>query len=370
MASHSSSDTGPADNRLRQRLRRLLDEAHRNEYTLRRFQTLELELLGCGSLVELMQMLLYDNREAFAWDVVTVALLDPEYELRRLVDRIGLPEDTRDDIIFATEPEALHDREPGNKQRPHLGAFDESAHAALFPRLAAPLASVAILPLARNDMPIGSLNIGSHNRQRFRRDTGTEFLQHLAAVISVCLETSVNQERLKYIGLTDSLTGINNRRFFDQRLTEEIARPQRSGLPLSGLLIDIDHFKTINDDHGHLAGDKALQTVAALIREQLRNIDVVARYGGEEFAVLLADADEHKAADVAERIRLSVAERIFRTDGSTRLHLTVSIGVSTLHPKRDVQQPDYAHLGTQLIEAADRALYEAKRAGRNRVVTA
>jgi two-component system cell cycle response regulator len=347
----------------------LLAEARRNEITLRKFQSLELDLLGCRSLADLIRMLLYDRRESFDWDVVTLALIDPEYEIRRLLSETDLSAAAHCELIFVTEPDL--DLEPYRVEPlPRLGAYKESLHALLFPEPIEPPASVAVLPLARNEQVIGILTIGSLDSQRFGPDAATDFLQHLAAVIAMCLESMVNHERLKHAGLTDPLTGINNRRFFDQRLNEEVARSRRTGRPLSALFVDVDHFKAINDEYGHPVGDKALQTVAALIREQLRSHDVVARYGGEEFAALLADADAVIAAEIAERLRRKLAERVFHIAEDTRLTLSISIGVATLQCTENLRQIDSVRLGAELTEAADRALYQAKRAGRNRVVSA
>jgi two-component system, cell cycle response regulator len=119
----------------------------------------------------------------------------------------------------------------------------------------------------------------------------TNFIEWLAAVASVCLENVANNERLKHIGLTDALTGVHNRRYFDQRLREEVDRALRKGQPLSCLLVDVDHFKHVNDKHGHLIGDAVLREVAEQIKDQLRLSDAMARYGGEEFAVLLVQTD-------------------------------------------------------------------------------
>jgi two-component system, cell cycle response regulator len=368
MATRGSTDDPSGGTKLRRDMHALLAEARRNEKTLRKFQALELRLLGCRSLAELTQMLLHDHRASFDWDVATLVLMDPEHELRRLMEGLGLSERTRADVMLVADP-GLLPRGYRALRRPALGAWREAAHAALFPAKTEPLTSVAILPLVRNGVLIGSLNVGSRDPQRFRPGTGTDFLAHLAAIIAVCLETVIAQERLKRAGLTDALTGVNNRRFFDQRLPEEIARAWRSQSPLSLLLMDIDHFKAINDAHGHLSGDRALQAVAALIRQQLRAIDVVARYGGEEFAVLLAGADGVAAVEVAERIRRCVAAQRFTIEDHHTLALSLSTGVASLDLTSSDRQ-DIATAGTGLIEAADRALYEAKRDGRNRVVCA
>lgn len=154
--------------------------------------------------------------------------------------------------------------------------------------------------------------------------------------------------------ITDALTGIPNRRAYDQKLTEEYSRAKRTGTPLSLMIIDIDHFKEYNDNFGHPAGDTALQSVARVLMSSLRPYDFLARYGGEEFVIVLPSTDLTDAIVVAERVRSLVA-------GSEFPHrkFTISIGVARL----DVEAGARA-----LVQAADNGLYRAKAAGRNKVV--
>lgn len=168
------------------------------------------------------------------------------------------------------------------------------------------------------------------------------------------LELLAANRRLDHLAMTDGLTGLLNHRAFQERLDEEVYRANREGTPLSLLMIDVDHFKSFNDEHGHLAGDRALRQVARALTEMGRDYDPIARYGGEEFAVILPGADAHGASSIAERMRLQVSNV-----GSDRYQLTVSIGVGTwgiAYPAKE-----------DLIAAADKALFASKQAGRNRV---
>ncbi len=169
-------------------------------------------------------------------------------------------------------------------------------------------------------------------------------------------------ERLEKMSRTDALTELSNRWHFVELLEAELARSVRYAPPLSLLMIDIDHFKLINDDFGHLIGDRALVQVGMVLRAQLRKCDYAARYGGEEFAIVLPETDASGALVVAERCRLAIAETTFGTHSGEvpGPQLTVSVGVVTC-PDSRVKCAD------DLIRIADDALYASKRAGRNRV---
>ncbi len=169
------------------------------------------------------------------------------------------------------------------------------------------------------------------------------------------------QAALMRLAATDPLTGLSNRRVLDSRLDEEWRRARRTGQPLSALFIDIDHFKRFNDTYGHASGDEALSAVAECISTTVRRaVDVVARYGGEEFAVILPDTSADGARAVAEKIRRSVQAQDIPHGGGERVTVTVSVGCATMMPVQGSNALD-------LLAAADRQLYVAKAAGRNRV---
>lgn len=352
--------------RLRQQVEDFVVQARQNERKLRRFQSLELRLIGLNSLFELIELILHPDYSTFRWDVVTLLLLDPEYEIQRILEDEGVELARHPTLMFATDRQDLESLYPVSLF-PTLGPFRARHHALLFPRPLRAPASIMLLPLVRHGRLIGSLNIGSRSPDRFVKGVRTDFFEHLAAVVAICLENAVNLERLKRQGLTDTLTAVNNRRFFDQRLGEEVASARRDGHPLSCLLLDVDHFKQVNDNHGHQTGDQVLMEVAALIRAQLRGSDVLARYGGEEFAALLAHTASETAVEVAERIRTSIAKRRFHLADDSGFNVTISIGVATFNPAQDPHAAGSG--GEHLVARADKALYEAKTAGRNRVVS-
>jgi len=173
--------------------------------------------------------------------------------------------------------------------------------------------------------------------------------------------TRADKARFEVLALTDPLTQTHNRRALMERLTSELERARRYALHLSVLMVDLDHFKAINDSYGHVVGDEVLRGVSRVLQREARAVDVVARFGGEEFLVVLPETGEEGAVALAERIRARVEETPPVTGGEYGwLRVTVSIGVATV-PSPRVNSPE------ELIAVADEALYRAKAQGRNRV---
>jgi diguanylate cyclase (GGDEF)-like protein len=187
----------------------------------------------------------------------------------------------------------------------------------------------------------------------------------LRARVRVALRYKALLEMESRRGMLDGLTGLWNRKYLDQRLVVELKSSQRHGHPLSCVMMDLDHFKALNDAHGHATGDAALRTIGELLPSAARTEDVTCRYGGEEFAVLCPNVDADGATVLAERLRVLIAHtpipKAMCTGESGRqdepIHITASFGVAD------------RSAGDDLLSAADAALYRAKRQGRNRVVT-
>lgn len=341
--------------------------ARENERSLRRFQEQELRIIGANGFRDLIDTLLFQHRKVFGLDSVALVLVDPEYEIRRALEDGKFEVRDYPDLMFVQNDLRLS-AFFGGAPRPLLGKFDPAKHGLFFP-LNLPLPdNVAILPLTRPGRIIGALNLGSNDPNRFTRGLATDFLERLAAVVAVCVDNVCITERLKNISLTDPLTGVHNRRYFDERLREETGLSLRRRSPLVCLLLDVDHFKRINDGHGHQVGDWVLREVAGRIKSQLRLSDSLSRYGGEEFATLLAQTDERQALAIAERIRRSIADRPFELPEQVSLSVTLSVGLATLPAPAASRDLDTSM--RELVAAADRALYRAKDSGRNRVISA
>jgi len=166
-------------------------------------------------------------------------------------------------------------------------------------------------------------------------------------------------EEIYRLTITDGLTQIANKRHFVDFLERELARASRHGRPLSLVIMDLDHFKNVNDQYGHLAGDRVLKGIAALLTGQVRRDELLARYGGEEFTVVLPETSLRAAEMFCERVRSEVEATVMDWDGES-LRITISIGIASLTPEDSVQS---------LVARADAHLYDAKLQGRNRVVS-
>lgn len=368
---------------LRKKLKAFMSQAQQNESKLEKMQCQELRFIGADSLPELIDIILQQYRDEYELDYVSLLLIDPDYEIRRVVEFMSPGLLKLPTLIFADSHTQLENVVieqtaenkktnpidfqktlfPNFKDKPYLGHCSNACREILFPSMHKQPKSVAVLPLFRHNKITGSLNLASFDSGRFIDGTSTRLITRLSSILAVCIENAVNNEKLKQLGLTDALTGIHNRRYFMQRLEEEVVRGLRQDLPVSCLFIDIDHFKSFNDLYGHSVGDKVLRYVANIIKQQMRLSDVLARYGGEEFAVLLNNTNTSLAQEIAERIRESIANAILTVDSlSENLNITVSIGCTTM---KQTNSQNISALGESLLSSADQALYIAKDSGRN-----
>ncbi|MGH8134278.1 MAG: DUF484 family protein, partial [Steroidobacteraceae bacterium] len=294
-------DTLTRENRtLQARLAVLTGEVGRNDSLLRKTQERELELLRAGSLAQLFERLILGLKTAYQLDGVTVVLHDPQHEIRHLIAGDDLAHEPVDGVRFV---DALMAVAPqlASLEHPWLGPYRRADHELLLPGQAH-AGSLALIPLRRHEQLDGVLVFSSADPLRFTQELASDFLAHLGLVAAICVENAVNRARLLRSGLTDFLTGFHNRRYLHARLREELARAQRARSPLVCLMIDVDHFKRINDQYGHLAGDAVLREVAQRIDAEMRISDTGARFGGDEFAMVLALAGIADGEKVAARV--------------------------------------------------------------------
>jgi len=214
-----------------------------------------------------------------------------------------------------------------------------------------------IEPLLYKSLPIGVIVISSSSHFSDTNSYGFEmFLRGLA----LALRNAITYEQLQRLAANDPLTSLYNRRFGMIRLTEEFSRAVRNNLPLGIIMFDIDHFKSVNDTYGHTVGDRTLVSISKISRLAIREGDFLIRYGGEEFLVILPGASKDDTLFVAERLRHMIDDSTIK-HGDQQIHITISAGYSS-YPENNTNDEN------MLVTNADKALYSAKRSGRNKVI--
>ncbi len=232
---------------------------------------------------------------------------------------------------------------------------DMSVHCPAHPAATGTYACVPMLALGK---VVGVVHLESPVVNAFDSD-GLALVTRVAESVGLAMANARLMKSMEGLAMTDPLTGLRNARFFDPYLEQELEAARRDEQPLSVVMIDIDHFKTFNDTHGHPAGDEALRTFARVVGGAIRSSDVAARYGGEEFIVALRHAGIQEANALAERIRIAVEQAIVELGPGRYARITASFGVASTEMN--------VHDQKSLVSLADAALYRAKEAGRNRV---
>jgi len=215
---------------------------------------------------------------------------------------------------------------------------------------------VAVVPLAFKEVPLGALVLASNDR--FVADVAI-LVRHFQTDLGLALSNALSHDRLQRLAALDPLTDAYNRRFGMVRLQEEFGRALRVSGPMGVLMIDLDHFKSVNDTYGHLVGDRVLRAVAASIRRVSREGDVLMRYGGEEFLVIVPGAAAADLGELAERVRRAIGATEVM-DGERRVSVTASIG-GAAYPEHEVAS------AVELVESADSSLFTSKQMGRDRI---
>lgn len=344
---------------LQSHLETMFERVQQNSAILQKFRAFEIRLLKLNSLSDIIDHLLEEGKNYFDLDAISLCLIDETGEIAKILNDNGYPSSSKKGLMLLGRKEPLK----STVIQPYVGVYERARCADFFPNIDRHPASVAITPLTRRGKYLGTLNLGSYQLDRFADNMATDFIEHLSSVVSVCLENNLSIEEIRRISYIDALTGVNNRRFLEQRIDEELHRCQRNAEPLSCQFFDIDFFKSVNDKHGHQGGDRVLSLVAAAIKNQLRDNDVFVRYGGEEFVALLSNIDEPKALEISERVRKAIQALVIAFN-DTSISVTVSIGVSTYVPDSTSLLMDEQTAG-RLIKSADSALYRAKHNGRN-----
>lgn len=275
-------------------------------------------------------------------------------EARLVTSRSGVPESTT--LLPFADLEDRHAHPPGGVPSDMTDRI--VARLAARVRTVYGLANVLAAPLAVGGSVVGAIVV-SRRSERPWPEASQRMLERAAQEASASLARAYSHRAAEASATTDALTGLPNRRYFDEFVTL-LARRRRAGDAVGILMVDIDHFKSLNDKHGHATGDDVLRAVAGAIVGAVREDDVPARFGGEEFVVLLRNPDADVALDVGERVRTAVRGLDLRSHGVRGVSVSVGVAVAA-EPDEPVES---------IIATADRALYRAKRAGRDRVVAA
>ncbi|MEM5330511.1 GGDEF domain-containing protein [Paraburkholderia sp. JHI2823] len=349
----------------------LLETVQRNERASKSFQDVELRLIGAQDWCAFLEGMFVYLPEVFGLTSAGLWLDARAPLLRDLLESGQGCADLDANVKsgaqggFALSRLCAANR-PWLGRISELGELEPAASETFFGAQAA-TGSAIVLPLLSRAQVLGYLCLSSVDPARFDASMGTDLLMRFSSVAAASLDNVAHREHLRKTGVTDPLTGLSNRRYFDERLNQEIRRANSHAAPMTCLFIDIDHFKQVNDTHGHAIGDVALGAIGTCLKQQVRVGDTVSRYGGEEFVALLL-CDLPDALAVAERIRRAVETLEVHDDEGGRIALSVSIGVAAYRVNAGE-----ASAGTpegqarSLLDEADQAMYQAKHQGRNRV---
>jgi diguanylate cyclase (GGDEF)-like protein len=351
--------------RLKNQVKGLLDAARHNELVHNRFQAIEFALLAAQDFTAIADCLRDDFKRLAELDSVCLVLTDEGGRIQKL--HYGGGDEQCPGGMMLVSKMASIKRLRNLGAVPVLGRYDKYQHGWLFDEPPQEPGSIALLPLNRHYRSIGCLALYSSTINRYQPDASTEFLQRLGMIAAICVENCLNFEQLRRLGFTDALTGLSNRRELERRMDIEVSRILRENKPLSCLYLDVDHFKQVNDEHGHDVGDHVLQTVSEVMMRVVRLGDVVARYGGEEFVIMLPGAGPGQAQETAERIRAAVEKSSTQMGKKASVAVTVSIGIASFTPEKETIG-DAAEISEQILNRADQALMRAKTTGRNRVI--
>jgi diguanylate cyclase (GGDEF)-like protein/PAS domain S-box-containing protein len=338
---------------------RLFEDAQKHSQYLVQLSEMISDALGASSQEEMLasmadhinQIFQADNTHILLWDD-TNHLHDYSVVNHSSENANGMMNLNEED--FAPSMQFL-------KTNPILVVEDLAASMYVSPRLAESLVQGSCLGMAMNvdRKNIGVTIIGFNHKKKFHEKEVALAIQ-TANQLTLALDKMMLLAELGRSAITDDLTGFYNRRGLNELGNREIKRALRFHRPLSAMMLDVDHFKNINDTYGHLVGDELIRGIAEMLRQGLREIDIVARYGGDEFLIMLPENEVSLAMTVAERLRSSVENASFLTQHG-RLNTTISVGVTGLYPETENL--------SQLIEEADKAMYLAKQSGRNRVAS-
>ncbi|MEM9190103.1 MAG: diguanylate cyclase [Myxococcota bacterium] len=300
-------------------------------------------------------------QEIAPFDFAAVTLYDVKKRRHTIRRAVGTGSDKFQSLSFRDNTSLTAMAVKNRHYLPYRGEYDAKQQVVYTKRANLKgMQSLLIMPLIVREDAIGTMALAAERKDAFGNALRPT-LQLLANHVAVALANAAAVRTLEEMATTDGLTGCLNKRAFLQELDSKLVSAERFGRPLSLLVTDIDHFKSVNDTYGHATGDVVIKELGEILRRVKRETDVVARFGGEEFCVLCEETEVEGAILLAERIREELQATVFQTDLG-KVQVTASVGVATF--------PADARTSSELFEITDQALYAAKRSGRNRVCTA
>jgi diguanylate cyclase (GGDEF)-like protein len=321
-----------------------------NEEIARKFFEIEKRILTILNFTDLFEVLLTEIRSQFSIPYTWISLIDTS-DLSGFIQELEGSEALKP-FLNVIDSESFNTL-VGERSSPLLVNHNLKPYFRLLPKNRKYFVkSMAIAPISLDGQLIGSLNQADITAKRFQPGIDTSLLEQLAVKVSLCLSNVTAHERLRYLAYHDPLTGLLNRRVMESVLEREYFRYQRYLKSLSVVFVDLDHFKHVNDAHGHDRGDDLLKYVARVLMELSRNTDVVARYAGDEFVMILPETDRENAGRLMERIRHHFERNPLCAMGVT-IPVSISYGIATADDGK-IKDP------RALIKQADEALYEVK----------
>jgi len=338
---------------------RLYESLTRNNERLSQLHQITLDLLKERNWEDLLQAIVDQASKLLSTDVSYLALKEDDL----LVDRAFSPKDSPFQKITGKRDK---DKSPIWKvfdSREPLITTDYSALPNLRPQtVALGIKAGMLLPLLTTETCQGVLGAGRSQSDVPFNDEDIRLGGLFARVAGLTIDNARLHEKLRQESIRDSLTGLFNRRFMEEALAKELNRADRTTHPLAVVMLDLDHFKSINDAFGHDGGDKALRWLSLLLKASIRGSDIICRYGGEEFTLILPDASLTDALQRMEQLRKDIKQLAIRHQGKSMNQFSGSFGIAVF--------PENGSTGEALLKAADEALYRAKQAGRDQVMTA
>jgi len=348
---------------LQVRLDELLRVAKANELKADSYQQKRLKLIRLESLSSLIEEATVHHIIDFQLSTAVVGLLEESKQtVSEALKAEGRKiEDFAEHLSFHSS--RYFQRLFSSSKKPLLNVYKKTKYGELLNHDENYISSVAIMPLIRRGRIFGTLTFGSRNPSRFRPGMGSLFLEEHADLLSICLDNAFLLARTREDSIRDPLTGLFNRRYFDEKALEAL-KSCGANAPFSLMMLDIDKFKSINDKFGHDVGDIVLREVAALCEQKLSSVGTMCRFGGEEFVCWVKGQKTSDVEMIAESLRETIERHSF--NGEKKLKLTISIGmVSEAYEKTDLSGKTL----DEILKLADERLYKAKESGRNRVIS-